>query len=524
GAPHMLRRRTAIAIATLALLVMGACSDDGGGDPVDVGGGTSEGGGGSGEGGTLIAAISGEPDRLDPHLTTAYPSFQVLENVYDTLVQPGDDLTFEPALAEEWETSDDNLTWTFTLREGVTWHNGRDFVADDVVYSYERIMDEETAAANAYRFESIESVTAPDDTTVVIELSRPTPNLLANIGAFKGMAIVPEEIVEDGSIDTEPVGTGPFTFVSQSPDGEIVLERNEDYWQEGLPELDGVTFRPIPDPTVQLTNLQTGEVDWTDGVPPQQVESLSGSDDIVVEAVPGGDYWYMAFNLEREPFGDVDVRRAIAFALDREAITEAAKFEAATVNQTAIPAESFFHYDYAPFEQQVDQAATLLEDAGASDLTMDLMVTNEFPETVTAAQVIADQLSEIGITVEIRELGFSEWLDQQGEGNFDSFLLGWLGNIDPDDFYYAQHRTDASFNFHGYSNPEVDELLDAAREETDEEARKELYDEAVKIIVDEVSYLYLYNPDVVNAWTPAVEGYSTRPDAAIRFVETSLAE
>jgi peptide/nickel transport system substrate-binding protein len=515
GAP-MLRRRTVPALAVCALLLAGACGTDD--DGVDLGDDAVEGQ----EGGVLTAAIGGEPDRLDPHLTTAYPSFQVLENVYDTLVQPGDDLTFEPALAEEWETSDDNLTWTFTLREGVTWHNGRDFVADDVVYSYERIMDEETGAANAFRFDAVESVTAPDDATVVIELSRPAPNLLASIGGFKGMAIVPEEIVEDGTIDTSPVGTGPFRFVSQAPDGEIVLERNDDYWREGLPLLDGVRFRPIPDPTVQLTNLQTGEVQWSDGVPPQQISTLEDRDDLVVESVSGGDYWYLAFNLEREPFDDVDVRRAISFALDREEITEAAQFEAATVNQTAIPEDSFFHLDYAPFEHDPDQAESLLEEAGVDGLSMDLMVTNEFPETVTAAQVIASQLDEVGIDVQIRELGFTEWLDEQGEGNFDSFLLGWLGNIDPDDFYYAQHRTDATFNFHGYSNPEVDELLDAARAEVDEDERKELYDEAVQIIVDEVSYLYLYNPDVVNAWLPSVGGYSTRPDAAIRFVETSL--
>jgi peptide/nickel transport system substrate-binding protein len=498
----------------VALLLAAACGGDD--DGVDIGGG------GGAEGGVLVAAIGGEPDRLDPHLTSAYPSFQVLENVYDTLVQPGDDLTFEGALAEDWEVSDDNLTWTFDLRDGVTWHNGRDFVADDVVFSYERIMDEETGAANAFRFEAVESVTAPDDDTVVIELSRPSPNLLASIGAFKGMAIVPEEIVDDGTIDTEPVGTGPFRFVSQQPDGEIVLERNPDYWQEGLPRLEGVRFRPIPDQTVKLTSLQTGDVDWADGVPPQQISSLEGGDDLTVESVSGGDYWYMATNLEREPFGDLRVRQAISYALDREAITEAAQFEAATVNQTAIPEDSFFHHDYAPFEHDPDRARDLLEEAGVGSIDMDIMVTNEFPETVTAAQVIADQLGDVGITVQIRELDFSEWLDEQGEGNFDSFMLGWLGNIDPDDFYYAQHHSSGGFNFHGYSNPEVDELLDQARQEVDEDARKDLYDEAVELIVDEASYIYLYNPDVVHAWTDRVEGYTVRPDAAIRFVETSL--
>ena len=155
---------------------------------------------------------------------------------------------------------------------------------------------------------------------------------------------------------------------------------------------------------------------------------------------------------------------------------------------------------------------------------MDLMVTSAYPETVTAAQVIAANLAEIGITVEIRTLDFATWLDEQGQGNFDVFFLGWLGNLDPDDFYFAQHRTDGGFNFQGYSNPAVDELLDAARVETDQAARKAMYDEAAKMIVDDASYVYLYNPDVIQGWSPDVEGYTVRGDRAIRFRDVSLAQ
>ncbi|MFW6294085.1 MAG: ABC transporter substrate-binding protein, partial [Spirochaetota bacterium] len=129
----------------------------------------------------LIAAQGSEPDQLDPHMTSAYASFQVLENVYDTLVQPAADLSMEPALAESWEISDDNLTWTFTLRDGVTFHNGRELVADDVVYSFERIIAE---GLNGWRFGAVETVTAPDDSTVVITLTQPSPNLLVSIGGF----------------------------------------------------------------------------------------------------------------------------------------------------------------------------------------------------------------------------------------------------------------------------------------------------------------------------------------------------
>ena len=474
-------------------------------------------------GGTLIAAQGAEPDRLDPHLTSAYASFQILENVYDTLVQPGDDLSMEPALAESWDISDDQLTWTFHLREGVTFHNGRELVADDVVYSYERIMDPETGAANAFRFESIDSVTAVDETTVEIALTRPTPNLLVNIGGFKGMAIIPQEIVEDGSIDTHPVGTGPFRFVSSSPDEGILLERNPDYWQEGLPVLEEIRFVQIPDPTVKLTNLQTGEVHWVDSVPPQEIESLEADDSIVLERVPGGDYHYFALNQAREPFDDPNVRRAIAMAIDRETIAEAAQFGAATANQAAIPEGNFWYHEYAPFTPgDIEGARALLDEAGVTDLTISMMVSSEFPETVTQAQVIASQLEPLGVTVEIDDVDFSTWLDRQGQGDFDAFMLSWIGNIDPDDFYYAQHHSEGGFNFQGYSNPEVDALLEEARVETDQDARKALYDQAAEMIVDDASYIYLYNPENIGAWSPALEGYHVRGDNAVRFLEASL--
>lgn len=506
----------ALGVAATLSVLLAACG--GGGGAVDV-----DGAGGSGEGtkgGTLIAAISGEPDQLDPHKTSAYASFQVLENVFDTLVEPDAELQFQPALATEWETSEDGLTWTFTLREGVKWHNGRDFVADDVVYSYRRIIDEELA--NSYRFTSVKDITAPDPTTVVITVDRPTPNLLANVGAFKGTAIVAKENVTDGSITRTPIGTGAFRFESYAPGDRLQLVRNDDYWGDEV-LLDGVTFSFVSDPTVALTNLQGGQVQWTDNLPPQQVESLKGSDDLRLETVASNDYWYFAANQARKPFDDPKVRQALAFGIDRDQVTEAATFGLATVNQTAIPEGSAFHHDYAPYERDVDKAKALLAEAGVTGrLPMDLMVTNEYPETVTAAQVMQSQLKDIGVDVKIRTLDFAAWLDQQGKGSFDVFLLGWLGNIDPDDFYYAQHRTGANFNFQKYSDPAVDKALDTARAETDEETRKGLYEDAVEQIVDDASYVYLYNPQVVQAWSPTVQGYQARADRAIRFRDVSL--
>ncbi|SDF56853.1 peptide/nickel transport system substrate-binding protein [Blastococcus fimeti] len=507
-----MRATRPLALAAAGALALTAC---GGGDSVDTGGG-GDGGGDN----TLVAAVSAQPDQLDPHVTTAYASFQVLENVYDTLVVPDpEDLTMQPSLATEWETSEDDLEWRFTLRDGVTFHDGSEFDSADVVYSYNRIIDEELS--NSFRFQNVESVEADGPETVVIRLTQPTPNLLERIGSFKGMAILPENAAEDLDLTTEANGTGPFQLES-SDASSTVLTAYEDYW-DGAPSVDGVEFRYITEPAAALTALQNGEVQWTDNVPPQQIESLGDDDSVELETTASVDYWYMSMNYARPPFDNRDVRRAISFAIDREEVAEAAWFGAAQANQTAIPEDSFFYYDYAPFERDPEQARQLLAQAGVTTpLTMGLMVTDEYPETVTAAQVIAGQLEEVGITVEIETLDFATWLDRQGEGDYDAFFLGWLGNLDPAAYYQEQHQTDGPNNYQGYSNPQVDQLLQQGATETEDEARKAIYDQAAQIIVDDVSYLYLYNPDVVQAWAPGLSGYQIRADKAINFENVEL--
>ncbi|SCG55371.1 ABC transporter substrate-binding protein [Micromonospora halophytica] len=509
------RFRLAGAALTLTLGVLTGCTA---GESVDVDGAGKS---GASTGGVLNAAIGGEPDQLDPHKTSAYHSFQVLENVYDTLVEPDANLEMKPSLATRWTTSEDQLTWTFTLREGVRFSDGSPLDAEDVVYSYERIIKQKLNAS--YKFTTVKSVTAPNPATVVVALTAPTPNLLANLGGFKGVAIVEKTNVESGAVKTRPVGSGPFMVADYASGDNIKLVRNDKYWADA-PKLDAVIFTFVKDPTVALQNLRGGEVQWTDNLPPQQVPALRDADDVTVRSAPSSDYWYLALNQAREPYDDVNVRRAVAFALDRAAITKAAKFGLATVNQTAIPKNSAFHYDYAPYRRDPGQARQLLDQAGVTGLTMDLMVTSEYPETVTAAQVIAAQLKDVGITVKIRTLDFAQWLDEQGKGNFDSFMLGWLGNIDPDEFYYAQHHSGGTFNFHKYRNPAVDRLLDQARTETDQAARKQQYEQVAKQIVDDASYLYLYNPDVVQGWSKQVSGYEVRTDRAIRFRDVALAK
>ena len=337
------------------------------------------------------------------------------------------------------------------------------------------------------------------------------------------MAIVQQANVESGEIGTAPIGTGPFELANYATGDSIELVANPDYWG-GAPDVAGVTFEFIPEPTTALAALQAGEIHWTDNLPPQQVASIG--EELELGQVGSNDYWYLALNQANEPYDDVRVRQAISYAIDREAITEATMYGNATVNQTAIPESSAFYTPYDRYSHDPAQAQALLDEAGVAegDLTMDLMVASDYPETVQAAQIIESQLAEVGIAVEIRTLDFGTWLDEQGQGNFDMLMMGWLGNLDPDDFYYSQHHSEGGNNHQGYANPEVDELLEQGRVETDEAARKEIYDQAATMIADDASYIYLYNPDVVQAWSPDLTGYTVMSDRAIRFKDVSLAD
>jgi peptide/nickel transport system substrate-binding protein len=505
GKPAVL---TAAGVATWLVVALTACST---GNRVDLGDGSS---------GNLVAAIAGEPDQLDPHKTTAYFSFEVLENVFDTLVEPDANLEMRPALAESWAVSADQLGWTFRLRHGVTFHDGSPFTADDVVYSYRRIIDQKLA--NSDKLSAVTGVTAPDPSTVRITLKHPTPNLLTNLGGFKGLAIVSRRNVESGQIATHPVGTGPFAFGSQKSGDSITLKANPGYWA-GAPKVSGVTFRFISEPSTALSALQAGEIDWTDSIPTQRVKQLKEDDSVTLAATPSNDYWYLALNEARAPWNDVRARQAIAYAIDRDAIVAATSYGTAVANQLAIPKGNPWYTPYDAYRHDVARAKSLLAEAGAAPKTLDMLVTSQYPETVTAAQIIADNLAPLGITVNIRTVDFATWLDEQNNGHFDMLMMGWLGNIDPDDFYYAQHGTGGSSNAQKFSNPEVDRLLEAGRVETNRNARADDYAKAATIIADQASYIYLYNPSVIQAWTTRLSGYEARRDGAVRFRTATLA-
>lgn len=475
------------------------------------------------QGGTLTAAWAQDPVGLDPHITSAYSSFQILENVLDTLVTLDEEQNVVPSLAESWRVSADGLTWTFNLRDGVMFSNGRELTADDVVYTYERMLNPETGSGNAYLLAGVIDVDAPDASTVTMTLDAPNPGLLGKLAINKAVGIIARESVEDGTINTRPVGTGPFMISDFQPGTRLLLERNPNYWQDGLPYLDAVDVRIIPDESVRRTALVSGDVDWSISVPAQSVSELEGRDDVIVDSVPAGAYWYIGLNTEEPPFDDVRVRQAIAYAINRDNLAMAGAFGNAQPTQDPIPSSSTWDFGYAPYEQDLDQARALLAEAGYADgFEMEIMPTTQYEESVRMAQVIQANLGQLGITASINTLEWAEWLETQGRGEYDTYVCSWNGLVDPDDFFYAQHKTGEVFNFTGYSNPTVDELLEQGRTTQDPAARREIYAEINRAIVDDAPYIYIYNPLNINAYRTNVQGYSARADQAVRFVDTYI--
>ncbi len=474
-------------------------------------------------GGTLIAAWAQDPVSLDPQITSARSSLQVLQNVLDTLVTLDPQGKVIPSLATSWEASPDGLTWTFHLRHDVKFSNGRPMTAQDVVYTYTRMLDPKTGSGQKYLLGSTQKVTAPDDYTVVFHLKNPEVALPAHLAINKAVGIIAKESVDNGTIKTQPLGTGPFMISDFEPGQKVVLKKNPYYWKQGLPYLDEVDIQIITDESVRQTALLSGDVDWAISVPPQSLDQLQNASNVVVDKTTAGAYWYIGVNLKNQYLKDPKVREAINYAINRKDITSAMTFGTGVPTQDPIPSSSAWAFDYAPYSYDPAKAKQLLTDAGyPNGFRMMIMPTTQYPESVRGAQVIQQELGQVGIKVTIKTLEWAQWLQEEGKGNYDTYVCSWNGLVDPYDFYYAQHRTGQVFNFTGYSNPKVDKLLDEGNTTKGFDQRKAIYKQVNKMIVDDAPYIYLYNPANIQAYQSYVKGYAARTDQNIDFVNTWL--
>ena len=474
-------------------------------------------------GGTLIAGWEAEWATLDPHLGTAASSFYVISNVAESLTTFDDDIKLAPALATSWEQSDDGLTWTFHLREGVKFTNGTDFTAEDVLWSFNRILDPELGSGWKEKVGGEDAVfEVVDDYTFTITTTTPNGILPSSLSAGSTSILAQESIDENGQI-VIPIGTGPFFIDEIEGTTRMLLTKNPDYWAEGLPYLDAVDIHVIPEDIPREAALLGGEIDWNMEVPSQSYDAMKENPDVVLGETPLLNYQYMALNFNTGPFADKRVRQAVSYAIDREQICAAAEFGLCSVIQGPTGPGSPWYFDYAPYEQDIDKAKELLAEAGYPDgFSIRIMPTVTYDFTMRSAQVVQQQLAAVGIDMEIVAPEWAQWLELRNKGDWDIFVCGWTGLTDADDYYYLQQRTDQIFNRTGYTNPEFDVLVDEARAIGDFDTRYQLYEQANQILVDDAPYVYFYSPLGLRAWAPDVQGYVLRPDLDSRFTKVWL--
>jgi peptide/nickel transport system substrate-binding protein len=478
------------------------------------------------QGGTLRVGTEQDADNLDPALAATGPSINIVQHAYDSLMMLDESLVPQPQLAESVDQPDE-LTYVFHLRRGVRFHNGRELTADDVLYTFERLQDPGTGSPYSFYFLNVTSITAPDPYTVEFRLSAPDATLLSNLARPNAGIVAREAVEENGDLRRAVVGTGPFKLVDWQPGSRLVMERHDDYFVEGQPVLDRIEFLPITDETARTNALRTGAVDMIYPVPSKDVETLRGLQGI--EVVGGYDlnYIMVPINITREPFDDPNVRRAVAMALDREAIGLGA-FDGYAKPLPGGPLVPPFWAgsDIAPYEKpDLAEARRLLAAAGyPNGFATSISIPAGYAVYQRSAEMFQADLSKIGINVEIDASEVGIWLDKiWTSGDYDTYLVRFWGIdfTDPDGALYRQFHSAGDFNMSGYANPRVDELLEAARVTSDVASRKALYDEVQAILAEEVPAFFLIAIDRYTAHSSAVTGFRHMIDGSGWFLRTT---
>jgi peptide/nickel transport system substrate-binding protein len=456
---------------------------------------------------TVEVAIAGEPDTLDPHATSGTLTFQVLRNVYDTLVVPNQEGRIEPALATSWEASDDGLRWTFTLREGVTFHDGSRFTAADVAATFGRILADDSGSPWKAEFSPVEAISTPDEYTVVFELSEPHAPLLSSLASGWG-AILPSELIEAGhDFAGEPVGTGPFEMVEWVRDNRIRLERNADYWMAGAPRVERVDFNIVTEPSVQVQGLIAGDLHIIDTVLPGDVDTIRRAAGTRLYRQLTAIVLVMAMNTENPPLDRLVVRQAINHAIDRQAVLDVA-YTGGEVVGTFMDVQSPFYADFTDlYPYDPGRARQLLEEAGlAGEVTLDLAVPQNYEFHVRAAEMYDAMLAEVGIRTEIRLVDWSTWIsDVYRNTQYDLTVIGHTGKLDP------HGRLTGEFDYTNWGDPRVSELIREARRVSDFDRRRQLYRQVLEIMAEEVPFMYLGSPYLYVGLREEVAGFEMDP-------------
>lgn len=459
-------------------------------------------------GGSVVYGMTQDLASLDPHVDTDAGTRDVVFNLYEGLVKPTSDGGFISAVASDYTISDDAKTYTFTLRDGVTFHDGTPVTIEDVKYSIDRyaeIQGESSAFSSL-----VDSVEVQDDKTLVVNLKESYSEFLP----MMTIAIIPKSNEDPAG---NPIGTGPFKYVSYTPGQNLELEKYDGYWQEGVPSLDSVEFKFIADVDTAFVELQAGTIDILKYLTAAQAETLGDEDYNIVQGSMNLVH-AMYLNSAYEPLSKTEVRQALCYAVDRDAINNFIfGGKSHIIGSHMIPAMSKYYepeaetvYSYDP-----EKAKELLADAGYADgFDLEITVPSSYSQHVDSAQIIADELSQVGVNVTLNQVEWSTWLqDVYKGGNFQATVIGFDGTLAPSD-WLKKYVTDDAKNFMHYSNTEYDDVFNTAYTTVDDDVKVENYKKAQMILAEDAAAVYIEDPANLVAVSKKFGGYTFYPTAA----------
>ncbi len=523
-----------VLLALLAAVGLAGCggSSSSGQSANEVGSGTHQSGEltskqGIKEGGTLKVGFSGPLVEMDPQKSQSLEDAQQLENIYRGLTRPKSATDPSPVgeIAKSWDVSKDELTWTFHLRPGIKFQDGKTLTSEDVKYSIERIMDPKTVATGASEFEPVKAVEAPNPETVVFKLKQPYSLLAEALDAAAWAAIIPKG--SGPTIAAHPDGTGPFEFASQVKNTSLTLKRFDGFWKQGEPKLEGVEFIYLPDASARVNALKTGQVDFINGVPLEQTAALEADKNISVVKFDTSFVDEFGLNTKQAPLDNLKVRQAISHALNKEAITKVATFGLGKPLSTMVAPTSPVKVEAPELEYDPKEAEKLLKEAGVTHLSISFSPCGgeSYPEMRRAGEVIASQLGEVGIDAKLEELESATWAEKViTKHEYSGFICGLLAGNDPDGHSYRYFSSNGAFNFSQYEGPpELDQLLQEGREVSDPAERSKIYDKAWTIINEEAPWIPLFSVPSVVAGGKNVRGFEPFPEFNLRFETVGFA-
>ncbi len=488
----------------------------------------------------LVVGQIAEPKSLDPHAVTAVNDFRILMNVYDGLVRYKDGtLEVEPSLAESWTISDDAKTYTFKLREGVTFHDGSAFDAEAVKFNFDRMLKEDHPFHDtgpfplSFFFSAVDSVTAIDATTVEFKLKDPYAPFLSNLAYPTGLIVSPKAVEEYGKdFGRHPSGTGAFKFEGWDANTKVVVSRNDAYWN-GSPPLEAVIFRPITDANTRIAEMLSGGLDVMVEVPPDSLGQFRNDENFKVMEQAGPHVWFLILNAKEGPFANKAIRQAANYAINKKALVE--NILQGTANVAAGPTPPAFAWAYnetlEPYPYDPEKAKALLEEAGYDGEELTFYVTeggSGMLDPVAMGTAIQADLQAVGMPVKIETYEWNTFLGKVNpglEGNADMAEMAWMTN-DPDTLPFLALRTEAfpdkgGFNSGYYSNAKVDELLDKARMVTDQAERAALYREMQEIVQEDAPWVFVANWKQNAVTGGTVENFKLQPSFFLMLQDVS---